>query len=219
MARLTSSAALASLLLLGACANPHVPDFMVEGRLPDFGGKDAPKPATSVAEEPAPPPTTPTPAAPSPAKAPDSQPAPAALAEASPAPIPAPAPTPVQPVTPQITASQAPIPAQKAVQPTKPVKTPAPVIAGGFSDVNDKHLIKTVSDFAMGAAPNGYLLKSVKSVQSQVVAGTNFELCLRVRTPGHEASWIRQRLVKAVVWQHLDQTLELTSWNEVETCP
>ena len=211
---------MAALLLLTGCANPNVPDFMVQGRLPDFAGKGAAKSAPTVAQAPAPIARS----APMPAPSP-SPPQVAAVAPpvtpdpivAVPSPIPAAIPAPV--ATPAVTV---PMPPEPAPAPLVAAAPPPPIytgpIAGGFSRVTDKHLIEAVSTFAMEQAPNGYLLKSVKSMKSQVVAGTNYELCLRVRTPGHESNWIRQRLVKAVVWEHLDQTMELTSWNEVDTC-
>lgn len=219
---------LASLVLLTGCANPNIPDFMVEGRLPDFAGKghdkdqeNVPPPAPVLAEAPPAPP--PAPLAAKPAPKPVAQPAPAAPASVPVAPAAVKAAPQPAPEAPRMAAT--PAPRQKPSRPEKVKRgwfhadpTPEPVITGGFSPVTDKATISHVTDFAMSAAPNGYLLKSVKSMKGQVVAGMNYELCLRVRTPGHESSWIRQRLVKAVVWQHPDQTLELTSWNEVETC-
>ncbi len=223
---------LASLVLLTGCANPNIPDFMVEGRLPDFAGKghdkdqeNVPPPAPVLAE--APPAPAPAPLAANPAPKPAAQPTPAVPSSAPSAPVAVKAAAKPAPEAPRMAATPAPqsSPTPKPPRPEKVKRgwfhadpTPEPVITGGFSPVTDKATISHVTDFAMGAAPNGYLLKSVKSMKGQVVAGVNYELCLRVRTPGHESSWIRRRLVKAVVWQHLDQTLELTSWNEVETC-
>ncbi|MBW8882977.1 MAG: hypothetical protein JF615_16600 [Asticcacaulis sp.] len=205
-------APLLSLVVVTACANPQVPDFMVEGRLPTFGDKG------DKTEKPAPPPAKVAEAAPppKPAEAPMPPPAaPAAPVASAPTVAPPAAPAPaVEPTPPQAMSE----PAPKRSWFGHDKAQPQPPLAGGFSAVTDKATIQQVSAFAMDQAPNGYLLKSVKSIKSQVVAGTNYELCLRVRTPGHEASWIRQRLVKAVVWQHLDQTMELTSWNEVQEC-
>ncbi len=55
-------------------------------------------------------------------------------------------------------------------------------------------------------------LLSVLHAQSQVVAGVNYKICLRVRGRG------RTKTAEAVVYRNLQQAYSLTSW-EWKTCP
>lgn len=57
---------------------------------------------------------------------------------------------------------------------------------------------------ALGAA---VVLLSVEKASAQVVAGTNFDLALRVREKG------RKKAVRAVVWAKLDGSHTLSRWS------
>ena len=91
------------------------------------------------------------------------------------------------------------------------------LLVGGYGNAPDKAAVEAAAAFAVHESP-GYVLKGVYSAKTQVVAGTNYSLCLWVRTPGHEANPLKRRLVAALVFQGLDKHYELTSWHEVETC-
>lgn len=205
---------LAGLVLLGGCA--RVPDFMVEGRLPHFGDEgDAP--SSRMAQGPAE-------KSVATASAEASKPAPSARAVAqaqapAPAAKPAPNPAPVKSMAMIENAHgrEASGPAAPpAAAPPAPVVATAPIV-GGFQPASDKAAVEMAASFAVHESP-GYVLKSVKWARTQIVAGVNYDMCLKVRTPGHESSWVHQRLVRARVYQALDQHMELSSWQEVETC-
>ncbi len=178
------------------------------------------------------------------AAAPVAEPAPIAPQPASPAaPEVATVPPPVQPIAPvpqpqqpvaMAQPAQDPAPAPAAKPPIAKPKTehsrsifghhastadtPEPHLAGGYQKATDKAAIAAAAAFAVHESP-GYVLKGIESARAQVVAGTNYALCLRVRTPGHEANPLHWRTVSAVVFQGLDQHYELTSWKEVNICP
>lgn len=51
-----------------------------------------------------------------------------------------------------------------------------------------------------------YTLIKILSVQRQVVAGQNYQMCLRVKEKGKE------KTAEVVVYQNLDEVFKLTSW-------
>ncbi|ESQ87168.1 hypothetical protein ABAC460_20570 [Asticcacaulis sp. AC460] len=215
--RVQTVSVLALLAMLTACANPQVPDFMVKGELPFGHENDAPavaqpepqakpkakkekapeKPVTAVAAAPAAPVARPAP-----------QPAPAPQPSAAP-PAAKPAPTPA--AAPPVALSPRPEAAPK--------RAPEPPVVGGFQPLRDKNKARAVAAFAADAAPIGYLLKDIEYVNSQVVAGTNYELCLEVRRAFRETSGWRTRKARAEVFEDLDGNLTLMAWEEVKTCP
>ncbi len=191
-------------LALMATGCTHVPDYLVEGRLPSFGGKDPAAPKPEVAAE---------------ADAPRSAPQ---VVEATPPPsraVPAPeaAPRPERSgkwrLWPQKTAKAS---APTAVAPqVSPL--PAPPLAGAFQTARDKSSVEAAVNYALHESPL-YELRGIKSARVQVVAGANYALCLKVRQRAHEANPFHERLVAAMVFQGLDRHYELTSWQEVKTC-
>ena len=134
---------------------------------------------------------------------------------------PAVAQAPAQPVAPQAPKIAAEKPEHKGfslfgLKPDYGDTQKAPLV-GGYGNAPDKAAVEAAAAFAVHESP-GYVLKGVYSAKTQVVAGTNYSLCLWVRTPGHEANPLKRRLVSATVFQGLDKHYELTSWHEVETC-
>ena len=95
---------------------------------------------------------------------------------------------------------------------------PALPIVGGYqtADVGDKD-IKAAVDFAISAAPKRYMLKEIVSARQQVVAGMNYSLCLRVKSPKF-GLFTCGHLVAAKVFRDLDAHYQLTSWQDVKTC-
>lgn len=169
-------------------------------------------------------------------------PAPAAPPVAVAAPPSAPAP---EPVAPQIAAAPAPAVAPAPIEKPKVARTPKPVqlaeapakkgpslwqrittpppapvqppIVGGYGPAGDKDAVAAAAAFAVHESP-GYVLKAVYSAKVQVVAGTNYSLCLWVRRPTLEPNPLHRRMVAATVFQGLDGHRELTAWKEVGTC-
>lgn len=211
-------------LVLGLAGCENVPDYLVEGRLP-FG-----KQPVETARQETPPP------------APVAQPAPEARPEkaksggwhlwphkdkdtstevAAAAPLPAQTAPAAEPATPPTPTRQAPVPppqvamAAPALEPDRPEATPP--LAGGFQRATDKAGVDAAAAFAVHESPL-YELKGIKSAWTQVVAGTNYELCLKVRQVDHEANPFHIRLVEARVFRGLDGHYELASWQEVKSC-
>ncbi len=90
---------------------------------------------------------------------------------------------------------------------------------GGYKD-----LPKTDSDAAAAAAfavstqaekTNTKIeCVSVQKAESQVVAGRNFRLCLKVTTSGEKVDADATITVQVVVYQNLQRVYKLTSWEE-----
>jgi hypothetical protein len=98
-----------------------------------------------------------------------------------------------------------------------PASAPTPAIVGGYGPATDKAAVEAAATFAVHESP-GYVLKGVYSAKVQVVAGTNYSLCLWVRRPTLEPNPLHRRMVAATVFQGLDGHRELTAWKEVDTC-
>jgi hypothetical protein len=84
-----------------------------------------------------------------------------------------------------------------------PAPVPAPVIVGGWhsADPNDAG-IQAAARYAAGLVPQGHgALTEVTSAETQVVAGTNIRMVLRL---ADGSRW------KATVWHRLDGTFALT---------
>jgi len=102
----------------------------------------------------------------------------------------------------------------------KPAETPqarTPQITGGYATAIDKQAVADAAAFALSEAP-GYKFSAVYSAKVQIVAGTNYSLCLWVRRPAIEPNPFSRRMVAATVFKGLDQHYELVSWREVEHC-
>lgn len=211
--RLQTVSVLALLAMLTACANPRVPDFMVKGELP-FGDKTA-APVVAQAEPEATPKVRKDKKAKKPQTVAAAVPAPVA---AQPAPQPAPAPQ-VAIAPPAAKPAPAPVAVISPRPEAAPKRAPEAPIVGGFQPMRDKTKMKAVAAFAADAAPIGYLLKDVEYVNYQVVAGTNYDLCLEVRRAFRETSGWRTRKAMARVFEDLSGNLTLMTWEEVKTCP
>ncbi len=188
-----------------------------------------PVPVLAAAEPPPPPPV----AAPAPPPPPQIAAAPAAPVPAQPVlpSPPAPMPAPVAQKAPVVKpekpakAPKAPKPPKEAKAPLrlpfglKPIEAPPPPppTVGGYGEPSDKNAVEAAADFAVHESP-GYLLKGIYSAKTQVVAGTNYSLCLWVRQMHHEANPLKRRLVSATVFQGLDGRYELKYWHEVPEC-
>jgi hypothetical protein len=198
-------------------------------------------PAAVVAQAaPPPPPLPPVAAPPPPAPTPQLAvapplPAPAPVQPIAPPPPPAPvmqtaAAEPAPPIKPEkpAKAPKPPKPPKDAPEAKKPfhlpfgltpvqAPPPPPPLAGGYADATDKSAVQAAAAFAVHESP-GYELKGIYSAKTQVVAGTNYSLCLWVRQVKHEANPLTRRLVSATVFQGLDRHYELTNWHEVPEC-
>ncbi|WP_395743869.1 exo-alpha-sialidase [Prosthecobacter sp.] len=84
-------------------------------------------------------------------------------------------------------------------------------IAGGFSEVSsgDKE-VKAAAEFAVKTKDAKLVLQSIESSERQVVAGMNYKMVLHV-TEGATA-----QKAAVVVWQKIDNSRELTSWEWVK---
>ena len=62
-------------------------------------------------------------------------------------------------------------------------------------------------------------LVAVEKAESQVVAGTNFRLCLKITTSGAEDEADVTITVKVIVYRNLKGEYSLTSWVEEDCAP
>jgi len=190
----------------------------------------APAPAVAAAPPPppvqAPPPRLaagPQPVAP--ARPAPVQPAPSSVVPAAAAPVAPPPPPP--PVRMAAATPPAPVPASQPTAPArqrglftilKDLRKPAPEpVAGGYETARDSKAVQAAAEFAVKQSVF-YELKGIYSAKTQVVAGTNYSLCLWVRQKEHEANPLHRRMVAATVFQGLDGHYELSSWQEVNLC-
>lgn len=91
-------------------------------------------------------------------------------------------------------------------------------IVGGYKEApTDDPEVKAAAEFAVGAQGEKesitITLRSIENAERQVVAGTNYKLCLRVGK-GDDAEDVD---VKVVVFRSLKKEYQLKSWDE-ETC-
>ncbi|ESQ83914.1 hypothetical protein AEAC466_11335 [Asticcacaulis sp. AC466] len=95
---------------------------------------------------------------------------------------------------------------------------PAPPIVGGFQAVDVKDTdVQAAADFAVHNAPKPVSLKHILSARQQVVAGMNYSLCLRIKSP-KPGLFARGHLVSAKVFKDLNAQYSLTAWTDVEAC-
>lgn len=86
-------------------------------------------------------------------------------------------------------------------------------VTGGWANVSTKNKqVVAAARFAVGEYARQEIIKFKKIIRArrQVVAGMNYELTLLVK---HEK---RTQRAVAVVWQKIDGTYALTSWNWIE---
>ncbi|MBW8732958.1 MAG: hypothetical protein JF571_01365 [Asticcacaulis sp.] len=202
-----------------AAATPATPPAPAALPSPPVAIAAAPPPSAPVIA-----PVAPTPPAPAtaPVAAPQIAAAPPPTAQAAAPPAPAPAAPAQQPqkVKPPKPAQLADAPAKKGPglwqRLTAPPAAIAPIV-GGYGPATDRDAVATAAAFAVHESP-GYVLKAIYSAKVQVVAGTNYSLCLWVRRPTLEPNPLHRRMVAATVFQGLDGHRELTAWKEVGSC-
>ncbi len=100
---------------------------------------------------------------------------------------------------------------------------PRPPLAGGYSasDPKSKDVRKAaaVALSQKAAQDKGrYSLEKVYSAETQVVAGLNYRLCLRVRAYATGQLWPQTRHVAAVVYRDLSDQWSLSEWQVVAGC-
>ena len=96
-------------------------------------------------------------------------------------------------------------------------------IVGGYKEVaTDDPEVQAAAEFAVSEqkkkqddAPLS--LVSIEHAERQVVAGTNFRLCLKVAAGGDSDEGAEPQNVKVVVFKNLKQEYSLKSWDE-ENC-
>ena len=93
----------------------------------------------------------------------------------------------------------------------KTAKTNQPALAGGYSPAEIDSEVRKAAEFAVKAhaEATGKPLQLVKilTVQSQVVAGLNYQMEIEV------ADGSKHLKARAVVWRKLDGSFALTSWD------
>ena len=92
---------------------------------------------------------------------------------------------------------------------------------GGYKEVaTDDPEVVTAAKFAVGAEGEkqkaNIKLVSVEHAESQVVAGINYRLCLKVQAGDSDDDADSTQKVKAVVYKNLQRQYSLTSWEEAE---
>jgi len=97
-----------------------------------------------------------------------------------------------------------------------------PPIVGGYSETpTDSAEVQEAAEFAVGAQAKKQdtevKLLSVEHAERQVVAGTNFRMCLKVEVEDKANNVDVTQEVKVVVYRNLRKAFSLTSWQE-EDC-
>lgn len=90
-----------------------------------------------------------------------------------------------------------------------------PVGGYGKADPTDKQII-TAANFAVKAQAKkqkvNIKLVAVNHAARQVVAGTNYQVCLSVEMTDRKTKTAVPQIVQAIVYQNLRQKYRLTSW-------
>jgi hypothetical protein len=97
-----------------------------------------------------------------------------------------------------------------------------PPMVGGYKEIaTDAAGVKEAAEFAVGAQgkkENATIkLISVERAESQVVAGMNYRLCLKVEVASEDEDVDVKQQVKVVVFRSLQKQYTLRSWEE-EDC-
>lgn len=101
-----------------------------------------------------------------------------------------------------------------AAQQTENLKTP---VVGNYStaEVTDAEVI-SAANFAVKAQAKKQRAKiklvAVSRAEKQIVAGTNYRLCLQVETTENGKKTVVPQTVQTIVFRSLKQKYELTSW-------
>jgi hypothetical protein len=97
---------------------------------------------------------------------------------------------------------------------TEDLKTP---VAGGYStaEVTDAEVVSSASFAARAQAKKQKAkikLVAVSRAEKQIVAGTNYRLCLQVETLENDKKPAVPQTVQTIVFRSLKQKYQLTSW-------
>ena len=92
-------------------------------------------------------------------------------------------------------------------------------VSGGFSTSNTKNAgVVKAAKFAISEhkqqTGSQLVLQQIVKAQTQVVAGLNFQLCLKVK----QSKPTQTMLVAAKVYQNLEQQMQLVQWEVVPSC-
>ena len=92
----------------------------------------------------------------------------------------------------------------------------AQIRTGGYKEVSrDNPEVEAAANFAVAEQgrkqETSFTLVSIERAESQVVAGTNYKLCLKVSTEGDDDD---PKGVQAIVFRNLQKAYSLTSWEE-----
>jgi hypothetical protein len=98
-----------------------------------------------------------------------------------------------------------------------PAEAPLPIVGGYQKASVDDADIKAAADFAISVAPKKVKLDKIVSARQQIVAGVNYSLCLSVKAD-KIGLLTGVKFVAAKVFRDLNQTYQLTSWQDVKTC-
>jgi hypothetical protein len=96
-------------------------------------------------------------------------------------------------------------------------------IVGGYKEVaTDDPEVQAAAEFAVSEQKkkqddDALSLVSIEHAERQVVAGTNYRLCLKVAAGGDSDEGAEPQSVKIVVFKNLKQEYSLKSWDE-ENC-
>jgi hypothetical protein len=96
-------------------------------------------------------------------------------------------------------------------------------IVGGYKEVaTDDPEVQAAAEFAVSEQKkkqddDALTLVSIEHAERQVVAGTNYRLCLKVASGGDSDEGAEPQNVKVVVFKNLKQEYSLKSWDE-ENC-
>jgi hypothetical protein len=100
----------------------------------------------------------------------------------------------------------------------------AQIKTGGYKSISVTDAgVKTAADFAVQAKGEeqeaDYSLEGIETAETQVVAGTNYRLCMQIYVPGEEEETDGVTIfIKAVVFRNLQKEFSLKSWDEAEDC-
>ncbi|HYE72012.1 MAG TPA: hypothetical protein VEF04_01725 [Blastocatellia bacterium] len=97
-------------------------------------------------------------------------------------------------------------------------------ILGGYraAEEKDKAEVDEAAEWAIGEQGRKQemtiTLVSIELAEVQLVAGRNFNLCMKVTLSAEGEDEETEQLVQAVVYRNLKREFSLTSWEEVESC-
>lgn len=99
-----------------------------------------------------------------------------------------------------------------------------PPKAGGYREIaSDDQRAVSAAEFALKEKSKEMevelSLETMHKAESQVVAGTNYRLCMEIYAPSKEEETDGVKFfARAVVYVNLKNEYQLTKWEEIETC-